>query len=103
MSPSTLAVSISAPLVSRILATSSLSAAAHAARKTHPSLNWILFSALNLERLGWLGSLAVSLSPQRFSCSARLNRALVERWSTWDREPFVLAGADYAVSVHRRL
>ncbi len=28
--------------------------------------------------------------------------SLVERWATWDREPFVLAGADYAVSVHRR-
>lgn len=26
---------------------------------------------------------------------------LVERWSTWDRQPFV-AGGDYAVSVHRR-
>jgi len=26
---------------------------------------------------------------------------LVERWSTWDREPFS-AGGDYAVSVHRR-
>jgi SAM-dependent methyltransferase len=25
----------------------------------------------------------------------------VERWSTWDRHPFV-AGSDYAVSVHRR-
>ena len=26
---------------------------------------------------------------------------LVERWSTWNRQPFV-AGGDYAVSVHRR-
>jgi len=26
---------------------------------------------------------------------------LVERWATWDREPFV-EGGDYAVSVHRR-
>ena len=26
---------------------------------------------------------------------------LVERWSTWDRQPFV-AGGDYQVSVHRR-
>ncbi len=26
---------------------------------------------------------------------------LEERWSTWDREPFV-PGGDYAVSVHRR-
>ena len=27
--------------------------------------------------------------------------SLVERWGTWEREPFV-AGADYAVSLHRR-
>ena len=27
--------------------------------------------------------------------------SLVERWATWDREPFV-AGGNYAVSVHRR-
>ena len=27
--------------------------------------------------------------------------SLVERYATWDREPFV-AGGNYAVSVHRR-
>jgi 2-polyprenyl-3-methyl-5-hydroxy-6-metoxy-1,4-benzoquinol methylase len=27
--------------------------------------------------------------------------SVVERWGTWEREPFV-AGADYAVSLHRR-
>lgn len=29
--------------------------------------------------------------------------ALVERWSTWSCDPFVPAGAEYAVSVHRRI
>jgi SAM-dependent methyltransferase len=28
--------------------------------------------------------------------------ALAERWATWDREPFPIDGAGYAVSLHRR-
>ncbi len=32
---------------------------------------------------------------------ARAGLVLAERWSTWDRQPWS-AGADYAVSVHRR-
>jgi SAM-dependent methyltransferase len=34
--------------------------------------------------------------------TARAGLVLVERWSTWDRGPFT-PGADYAVSVHRRI
>jgi SAM-dependent methyltransferase len=33
--------------------------------------------------------------------AAACSLELVERWSTWDRQPFV-AGGNYAVSVHRR-
>jgi SAM-dependent methyltransferase len=36
----------------------------------------------------------------RFAAAAGLE--LVERWSTWDRQPFT-AGGNYAVSVHRRV
>lgn len=32
----------------------------------------------------------------------RAGFTLVDRWSTWDRDPFVATGADYAVSVHQR-
>jgi len=32
----------------------------------------------------------------------RAGFALVDRWATWDRAPFVATAADYAVSVHRR-
>ena len=70
VSPSTFGVSISAPW-RMSLRTSSLSPAAQADRKTHPSENWILRDLL----LGAGGSLFVSDSSQRRSCSARLNRA----------------------------
>jgi 2-polyprenyl-3-methyl-5-hydroxy-6-metoxy-1,4-benzoquinol methylase len=33
--------------------------------------------------------------------AAAVQLSLVERWSTWDRQPFT-AASDYAVSVHRR-
>jgi SAM-dependent methyltransferase len=33
--------------------------------------------------------------------AAAAGMELVDRWATWDREPF--RGGDYAVSVHRRL
>jgi SAM-dependent methyltransferase len=48
-----------------------------------------------------------SLAPGRLTLdsydalAAARSLELVERWSTWDRRPFV-AGGDYAVSVHRR-
>lgn len=74
--PSTLAVSMSAPLSSR-RSTSCLSPAAHAAKKMHPSLK--------LTRRGLLLSvsscLLVSLSCQRLNCSALLNGAEFERLS----------------------
>ena len=76
MSPSTLAVSMSAPLPSSCF-TSSLSPAAQAAKNTQPSLNPI---RLFLD-LGSPGSRKVSLSCQRFSCSALLIRAELERVS----------------------
>jgi SAM-dependent methyltransferase len=34
--------------------------------------------------------------------TARAGLVLVDRWSTWDRNPFT-AGSDYAVSVHRKI
>ncbi len=34
--------------------------------------------------------------------AASAGLSLVDRWATWGREPFVVDGADYAVSVHRR-
>ena len=49
-----------------------------------------------------------SLRPGGFSISlhdelaSRADLILEDRWSTWDRRPFV-AQSDYAVSVHRRL
>lgn len=33
-------------------------------------------------------------------CAATAGLTMVQRWSTWDREPFT--GGDYAVSVHRK-
>ena len=51
--------------------TSSLSPAAHAERKTHPSENWILLESTRAEA----GSLFVSDSSHLLSCSALLNRA----------------------------
>ena len=74
--PSILAVSMSAPLLINF-STSSLSEAAQAARKTHPSVNWILGSFL----LGSVGSWLVLDSPQRFNCSALLKRAEEFRFS----------------------
>lgn len=47
-----------------------------------------------------------SIRPRRLSLEryddgvAAAGLTLVQRWSTWDREPFT--GGDYAVSVHRR-
>ena len=77
MSPSTLVVSMSAPR--RIsLSTSSRSVAAQAAKNTHPSVNWIRRDLC----LGSHGSRKVSDSCHRFSCSARLNRAEVDRVSS---------------------
>ena len=37
------------------------------------------------------------------TCAAAARLELVERWATWSLAPFVAEGADYAVSVHRRL
>ena len=76
MSPSTLAVSMSAPLPSSCF-TSSLSPAAQAAKNTQPSLNPI---RLFFDR-GSPASRKVSLSCHRFSCSARLISAELERVS----------------------
>ena len=77
VSPSMLAVSMSAPLFWS-LSTSSLSEAAQAAKKTQPSVNWILCDL----RLGSEGSVLVSLSDHRFSCSALLKRADELRFSS---------------------
>lgn len=77
VNPSTLAVLMSVPCVSS-RSTSSVSLAAHAARKTHPSLNWILFF------LSWgaqAGTLFVSDCSHRFNCSALRKRALFDRVS----------------------
>lgn len=68
--PSTLGVSMSAPW-RMSLRTSSLSPAAQAERKTHPSENWIRLE--DCRAVG--GSLLVSDSSHRLSCSALLNRA----------------------------
>ena len=76
MSPSTLAVSMSAPLPSSCF-TSSLSPAAQAAKNTQPSLNPI---RLFFDR-GSPASRKVSLSCHLFSCSARLISAELERVS----------------------
>lgn len=70
VSPSTLAVLISAPISSN-LSTSSLSPAAHAAKKTQPEEKFTLRDLC----LGDTGSRFVSDSSQRFSCSARFIRA----------------------------
>ena len=78
VSPSTLAVSISAPL--RInLSTSSRSEAAQEARKTQPSVNWILRARFEP---GSVDSFDVSLSCHLFYCSALLKRADVDRVSS---------------------
>ena len=74
--PSILAVSISAPRFNS-LSTSSLSEAAHAAKKTQPSVNWILWDF----RFGSEGWVLVSLSLHRFNCSALLNKAEELRFS----------------------
>jgi SAM-dependent methyltransferase len=42
----------------------------------------------------------LSLSSYDESCAAN-GLTLVQRWATWDRAPFTVSGADYAVSVHR--
>lgn len=42
-----------------------------------------------------------TLADHDANCAAT-GLSLVHRWSTWDRQPFDAAGADYAVSVHRR-
>lgn len=69
VSPSTLAVLISAPIFSR-RCTSSLSPDVHAAKKTIPAENWILEA-----RFGVGDCLFVSDSSHLLSCSARLNNA----------------------------
>lgn len=74
--PSTFEVSISAPTLSK-RRTSSLSPAAQAAKNTHSNENWIFLALF----LGVLASRFVSDSSQRFSCSARLNSAELERFS----------------------
>jgi hypothetical protein len=68
---------MSAP-ASTILATSSLSAAEQAARKTQPALNCTVRC---LARFASDDSAHVSDSCQRFSCSARLNSADDDRSS----------------------
>jgi SAM-dependent methyltransferase len=65
----------------------------------------------NLSRLVSDGGLVIagySLRPGGFgleehdSLARQSGLALVERWATWDRQPYV-DGGDYAVSVHRRV
>lgn len=74
--PSTFAVSMSAPFCSS-RSTSSLSPAAHAAKNTQPDENFIL----RVLDFGDTGSRFVSDWAHRFSCSALLNRAELERVS----------------------
>lgn len=74
--PSTFPVLISAPFWSK-RTTSSLSPAAHAARNTQSAENLIFRATWR----GWVGSRFVSDCSQRFSCSALLNRAELERLS----------------------
>lgn len=76
VSPSTLAVFMSAPFWSS-RSTSSLSPEAHAAKNTHPDENFILRDFV----LGETGSRFVSDWAQRFNCSALLKRAELERVS----------------------
>ena len=76
VSPSILAVSMSAPRFWS-LSTSSLSDAAQAAKKTQPSVNWILCDF----RLGSESWELVSLSDHLFNCSALLKRAEEFRFS----------------------
>ena len=88
-----LAVSISAPRFWS-LSTSSLSEAAQAAKKTQPSVNWILCDF----RLGSESWELVSLSDHLFNCSALLKRAeefrfsneviIVESWETFLSQQF---------------
>ena len=88
-----LAVSISAPRFWS-LSTSSLSEAAQAAKKTQPSVNWILCDF----RLGSESWELVSLSDHLFNCSALLKRAeefrfsneviIVESWETFRSQQF---------------
>ena len=93
VSPSMLAVSISAPRFWS-LSTSSLSEAAQAAKKTQPSVNWILCDF----RFGSESWELVSLSDHLFNCSALLKRAeefrfsneviIVESWETFRSQQF---------------
>ena len=76
VNPSTFPVLMSAPFSSR-RTTSSLSPAAHAARKTQSAENLILRAICR----GSAGSLLVSDCSQRLSCSALLKRAELERVS----------------------
>ena len=88
-----LAVSISAPRFWS-LSTSSLSEAAQAAKKTQPSVNWILCDF----RFGSESWELVSLSDHLFNCSALLKRAeefrfsneviIVESWETFRSQQF---------------
>lgn len=79
---------MSAPFCSR-RTTSSLSLAAHAARNTQSAENLILRAIWR----GCAGSRFVSDCSQRFSCSARLNRAELERVSR-DIAPAAAAGGE---------
>lgn len=76
VSPSTFAVSISAPCC-KSLYTSSLSPAAHAAKNTQPEEKLIFRDFC----LGYTGSRFVSDSSHRFNCSALLKRAELVRVS----------------------
>jgi hypothetical protein len=76
VSPSTLAVSMSAPLLSS-LSTSSKSPEAQAARKTQPAENL----TLRRSRFGTVDSAFVFDSSHSLSCSARLNSAELDRFS----------------------
>lgn len=76
VSPSTFAVSMSAPLLSS-LSTSSKSPEAQAARKTQPAEN----RTLRRSRFGTVDSAFVFDSSHSLSCSARLNSAELDRFS----------------------
>jgi SAM-dependent methyltransferase len=59
----------------------------------HLEPNGVLIAGFQLMR----GRLALA---EYDALAAAAGLALIERWATWDRAPFV-AGGDYAVSVHR--
>lgn len=98
VNPSTFAVLMSAPPVMSMLRTSSLSAAAQAARKMHPAEN---LTFLSLAVFGNTDSRLVSESSYRLSCSTRFEKAVLLRAITIFHNLFFSSKVSHFPSIPR--